>query len=459
MSEPEEDLAATLGPVQRDGVGQAARQRRLPARGAGGLCARRGRRARGHHGAAADERGARAGPRPERRRAPGRLRGRAGRLGACRGAAGRRVERHQGRGPHAQPAARLARRPRAGAVRQQHRPRDARRDARGVSRVVPRLPPLPAAPRRACSAASGCPGGTSSRPSAATARTRPGRGTNAAAFVVEQFGTYSPRLAELPRRALRERWIDAEPRDGKRDGAFCMGVRGDESAVFLNFAPELRRRQHAGPRAGPRLSQPQPGPAHAVAARHADGAGRDRQHLLRDHRRQRGAPGRPGRPSGSPSSSTSSRAAARSWSTSTRASCSSHAVFEGRARRELSVAELNALMLDAQRETYGDGLDPDALAPVHVGGEAPLLLDRPLLLQLALHLRPALRPRPVRALPRGPGPVPRRLRRPAVVDRPRAAPPTSPPASASTSARPAFWRASLDVVREQIDEFERLTTP
>jgi oligoendopeptidase F len=29
----------------------------------------------------------------------------------------------------------------------------------------------------------------------------------------------------------------------------------------------------------------------------------------------------------------------------------------------LSVDELNALMLDTQRQTYGDGLDPDALHP------------------------------------------------------------------------------------------------
>ena len=33
------------------------------------------------------------------------------------------------------------------------------------------------------------------------------------------------------------------------------------------------------------------------------------------------------------------------------------------AQRELSVDELNALMLDAQRETYGDGLDANALHP------------------------------------------------------------------------------------------------
>jgi oligoendopeptidase F len=38
-------------------------------------------------------------------------------------------------------------------------------------------------------------------------------------------------------------------------------------------------------------------------------------------------------------------------------------VFERRRERELSVDELKTLMLDAQRETYGDGLDSDALHP------------------------------------------------------------------------------------------------
>jgi oligoendopeptidase F len=36
-------------------------------------------------------------------------------------------------------------------------------------------------------------------------------------------------------------------------------------------------------------------------------------------------------------------------------------LFERRGRRELAVDELNALMLEAQRETYGDGLDGAAL--------------------------------------------------------------------------------------------------
>jgi pepF/M3 family oligoendopeptidase len=61
----------------------------------------------------------------------------------------------------------------------------------------------------------------------------------AASFVVEQFSTYSERLAGLAARAFLERWIDAEPRDGKRDGAFCMGVRSDESRVLTNFTKDF----------------------------------------------------------------------------------------------------------------------------------------------------------------------------------------------------------------------------
>ena len=53
------------------------------------------------------------------------------------------------------------------------------------------------------------------------------------------------------------------------------------------------------------------------------------------------------------------RAPARWWSTSTAGSCSSRELCARRgAARTLSVAELNELMLDAQRQAYGDGLDP-----------------------------------------------------------------------------------------------------
>lgn len=60
---------------------------------------------------------------------------------------------------------------------------------------------------------------------------------DAAQFVIDQFGTYSPKMQALAERAFRDNWIDAEPRDGKRGGAFCMSLRGAESRILANFEP------------------------------------------------------------------------------------------------------------------------------------------------------------------------------------------------------------------------------
>jgi pepF/M3 family oligoendopeptidase len=55
-------------------------------------------------------------------------------------------------------------------------------------------------------------------------------------FILENFGKFSPDLQGFAQRAFDNRWIDAEPRDGKRGGAFCMGVAGvKESRVLCNF--------------------------------------------------------------------------------------------------------------------------------------------------------------------------------------------------------------------------------
>ncbi len=53
--------------------------------------------------------------------------------------------------------------------------------------------------------------------------------------VHDAFATYSPRLAGLVATAVADRWIDAEPRGGKVGGAFCMGVTGGVSRVLCNF--------------------------------------------------------------------------------------------------------------------------------------------------------------------------------------------------------------------------------
>jgi pepF/M3 family oligoendopeptidase len=55
-------------------------------------------------------------------------------------------------------------------------------------------------------------------------------------FIVEKFGVFDGELADFAARAFDERWIDGEPRDGKRGGAFCMEVIGvEESRILANF--------------------------------------------------------------------------------------------------------------------------------------------------------------------------------------------------------------------------------
>jgi pepF/M3 family oligoendopeptidase len=55
-------------------------------------------------------------------------------------------------------------------------------------------------------------------------------------FILENFGKFSPDLAALAERAFDNHWIDAEQREGKRGGAFCMEVQNvKESRVLSNF--------------------------------------------------------------------------------------------------------------------------------------------------------------------------------------------------------------------------------
>lgn len=62
---------------------------------------------------------------------------------------------------------------------------------------------------------------------------------DAQTFVINQFATYSPRLSDLAQRAFSEKWIDAAPGDAKRGGAFCMWLRHGESRILTNFEPSF----------------------------------------------------------------------------------------------------------------------------------------------------------------------------------------------------------------------------
>ena len=169
------------------------------------------------------------------------------------------------------------------AVRQQRRPGHVRRHAaRPSSRRCPTSAAGCAAKARLHGHDGGLPLVGPVRP-AARRRRRRVAGPRACELVDGAFGGYSPaRSAALADRAVGERWIDAEPRDGKRGGAFCMPFIGDRSLVLLNWSDSVDSVQTLAHELGHAYHNTQLADAHAAAAPAADGPGRDGQHLLRD---------------------------------------------------------------------------------------------------------------------------------------------------------------------------------
>ncbi len=55
-------------------------------------------------------------------------------------------------------------------------------------------------------------------------------------FIRTNFARYSQRLADFADHAFKHKWIDAEPRTGKSGGAFCTDLLGvEQSRVMMNF--------------------------------------------------------------------------------------------------------------------------------------------------------------------------------------------------------------------------------
>jgi oligoendopeptidase F len=181
-------------------------------------------------------------------------------------------------------------------------------------------------------------------------------------FIARQFGTYSDALRGLAERAFRERWIDGQPRVGKRDGAFCTWIRDDRSLVFANYKTVY-------------------GGMSTLA--HELGHAYHNYRLSRRSILQRNTPMTLAE-TASIFCETIVRQAALTEATEDQqleileaelqGACqvvvdiSSRFLFEQRVfaqrqRRDLSARECCEFMLAAQRETYGDGLDPDLLHP------------------------------------------------------------------------------------------------
>ncbi len=181
-------------------------------------------------------------------------------------------------------------------------------------------------------------------------------------FIIKQFGTYSSRLSDFAARAFRERWIDAEPRPGKVDGAYCTWLRKDESRVFANYKPAF-------------------GGVRTLA--HELGHGYHNLNLAQRTMMQRSTPMTLAETASIFCETIIRHAALRNAGEqeqiailegTLQSECQvvvdilsrflfEQRVFERRRQRELSIEEFNALMLEAQRETYGDGLDENVLHP------------------------------------------------------------------------------------------------
>ena len=273
-------------------------------------------------------------------------------------------------------------------------------------------------------------------------------------FITQQFATFSPKMRDLAARSFRENWIDAEPRPGKRDGAFCMRLRKDESRILMNFketfnsvstlAHELGHAYHnlnlAGRTATQRvtpmtLAETASIFCETVVTKAALAErGPDEQFVILE---------------------ASLQSAGQVVVDITSRFLFENALFAQRQERELSTDELCGLMLDGQEKTYGDALEPELRHPFMWAAKShyystgrsfynyPYMFGQ--LFALGLYARYQADPDGFRAA------YDDLLSSTGLAD------------AANLAARfeidirtPAFWQSSLDVIRADIDRFEEL---
>ena len=61
----------------------------------------------------------------------------------------------------------------------------------------------------------------------------------AADFIVKHLGSFSEEMAQFSRMAIDKRWVEAEDRSGKADGAYCTGLNTiGQSRVFMTYSSD-----------------------------------------------------------------------------------------------------------------------------------------------------------------------------------------------------------------------------
>ncbi len=176
-----------------------------------------------------------------------------------------------------------------------------------------------------------------------------------AAFVTKQLGTFSRSDATVADTAFRNRWIDAEPRKGKRGGAYCMNVGQGKSRILANFeesfdsvstiAHELGHAYHN------HCLREQPPLLRMYPMTLAETASIMNETIV-VQAALRTLPAK----EQLPILEADLQGAAQVVVDIHSRFLFESAVFERRAKRELSADEFCSLMLDAQKATYGDAL-------------------------------------------------------------------------------------------------------
>jgi len=269
-------------------------------------------------------------------------------------------------------------------------------------------------------------------------------------FIVEQFGAYSSRLGGLAERAFRERWIDAEPRPGKIGVNYGFHLRDDESRILVHYRPNF----------------------YAVnVLAHELGHAYHNLNLARRTPLQRRAPGTLAETASTFCQTLVSQAgmqqadaheqivlldaslqmAALLVVTTTTLFLFEKAFYEKRQHGELSLETSKQMMLEAQRQAYGNVLDPSALHPYAFMGMSPLYSHSYWNFQYSFGLLFALGL--YGCYRNGASDFQARY------DEMLSA--TGMEAPADLAARfgidircPSFWRSGLDVIRADIERFE-----
>jgi len=184
-----------------------------------------------------------------------------------------------------------------------------------------------------------------------------------AKFVEKNFRTFSDHLGDFAKKAIENNWIDVKPREGKVGGAFCENIHFiGESRILLNYGDNF---------------------GDVVTLAHELGHGFHGE-CLNDETTLNSDYPMPIAETASTFCETIIKKSAIKDATKDEAlaileteisDCTQvivdiysrflfeKSLFEARKESSLSVEEIKELMLNAQKEAYGDGLDPNFLHP------------------------------------------------------------------------------------------------